>query len=138
MPNGSRAAQSCLLDAHLHTRTLSAEACSGFIPTLDEKVNSACRPRLRFVRLRVYFVRIDRRVEFRIVIHLQLAIELETALAGEHLGPECVETSGKFLALLLQQLQTFEISLAVRHGCACPAALLRRVIQLERKDGEPV
>ena len=42
---------------------------------------------------------VENRIERGVVIHLELAIELEASLAGQHTGPECIQAGGQVIAL---------------------------------------
>ncbi len=45
---------------------------------------------------------VEDRVEGGVVVHLELAVELETAAAGEDVGPERVEAGREIITLFVQ------------------------------------
>jgi hypothetical protein len=49
------------------------------------------------------------RVERRVVVHLELAVELEAAATGADVCPERVETGGEIVALFMQDSETFAV-----------------------------
>src|ERR1035437_2755554 len=59
---------------------------------------------------------VDRRIEFRVVIHLQLTVEFEAPLAVEDLSPERIQTCGEVISLLLEQGKAAEVLLVVGLG----------------------
>ena len=81
---------------------------------------------------------VDGGVEVWVVIHLELAVELEAAMACEDLLPELVEAGGEVVALLAQQVETGEVALAMGLGGGGAMGLLGGVVDLEREDGEAV
>jgi hypothetical protein len=83
-------------------------------------------------------VGVDGGVEIWVVIHLQLAVELESATACEDLLPERVETSSEVVALLPEQEEACEVALAMGLGGVGAAGLFGSVVELEREDGEAV
>ena len=81
---------------------------------------------------------IDNGVEIGVVIHLELAVELETAAAAAYLLPEFVETGGEVAPLLAEQVEAIQIALAMGLGGSGAIGLLGGVVDLEREDGETV
>ena len=81
---------------------------------------------------------VDHGIEFRVVIHLHLAVEFEAAFAGEDVGPERIEAGGQVAALLFEQGQAAEVFLAVGLGGGGAVGLLGGVVDLEGQDGEAV
>lgn len=77
-------------------------------------------------------------VERRVVVHLELAINLETALPEEGLLPEVVEAGGEVVALLGEDGEALEVALSVTGGCVGPLGLLAGVKDFEGEDGETV
>src|SRR5208283_621680 len=84
------------------------------------------------------FMGVDGRVEAGVVVHLELAVELEAAAAREDLLPELVEAGGEVRALLAEQVEACEVALAMGLGGGGAAGLLGGVVELEREDGEAV
>lgn len=81
---------------------------------------------------------IDGGVERGIVVHLELAVKFEAALAGESLLPERVETGGEVAALVEEDGEAFLIALGVACGRVGALSLLAGVEDFEREDGEAV
>jgi hypothetical protein len=81
---------------------------------------------------------VDGGVEVGVVIHLELAVELEAAAAGKGLLPELVEAGGEVVALLAQQVETGKVALAMGLGGGGAMGLLGGVVELEGEDGEAV
>ena len=108
--------------------------CSGFIRIFNEKVNPVWRRRISSAR----FVGVDCGVEVRVVIHFELAIELEAAGPTANLTPKLVEACGEIVTLLFEQCETVEIAIAMGVGRGRTAAFFSGVVDLERKDGETV
>ena len=73
-----------------------------------------------------------------IVVHLQLAIELELARAGEGFTPEVIQTSGEVFALGFEDCKPFEVTLRVTLIGAGSLCFLTRMVDLERQNREPV
>ena len=84
------------------------------------------------------FMGVDGGVEAGVVVHLELAVELEAAAAREDLLPELVEAGGEVCALLAEQVEACEVALAVGLGGGGAAGLLGGVVEPEREDGEAV
>jgi hypothetical protein len=106
----------------------------GFIRLGNKKVNPAWRAAGSCVR----FVGVYYGVEVGVVIHLELAVELETAAAAAYLLPELVEAGGEVHALLAEQGVAGQTALAMALGGGGAAALLCGVVELEREDREAV
>lgn len=87
-------------------------------------------------------IAVDGGVEGGIVIHLQLAVKLESARARECVLPKIVKAGGEVCALLFEYSEALEIALGVvcgnglGHGTAVD--LFAGMKDLERKDGEAV
>jgi hypothetical protein len=81
---------------------------------------------------------VDSGVEVWVVIHLELAVEIEAATTCEDLLPELVEAGGEVCALLAEQVETGEVALAMSLGGGGAMGLLGGVVELEGKDGEAV
>ena len=87
-------------------------------------------------------VAIDCGVERGVVIHLQLAVELEAAGAGEGGLPEGVEAGGKIGALGFENGEAFAIAVGVAGGSGLGSGgaveFFAGVKDFEGKDGEAV
>ena len=81
---------------------------------------------------------IDRRIESRIVIHLQLAIELESPRARQRIAPQRVEALGKIKSLFLENGESGAIAFRMAGRSFLPLRLFPRVINLERQNRKPV
>src|SRR6185312_293302 len=81
---------------------------------------------------------IDRRVQRRIVVHLQLPVNLETPRSGEDLFPEPVEAGDEVVTLFRQQPEAFAIALFMSCRSTRTADLLAGVVELQREDREAV
>lgn len=92
----------------------------------------------RSTRLPWSRVRINGGVEFGIVVHLHLAIELEAASAGMDLPPEIVQTCRKVGALFAKEGQACAVLFAMRFRGRSAIGLFLGVIELEREDREAI
>lgn len=81
---------------------------------------------------------INRRIERRVVVHFELAVELETALSGEGLPPETIEAAGEIAALCLQNFEALMVALCMACGRVGASDFFLRMKKLEGKDREPV
>jgi hypothetical protein len=83
-------------------------------------------------------VSIDGWVEFGVVVHLHLAVELEAAGAFDDLGEERVETGGEVVALVLKDGKAGGVAEAMGLGGGIAVGLDVGVEDLEGEDGEAV
>ena len=81
---------------------------------------------------------VEDRVQGWVVIHLHLAVELESSVAGEHLLPESAEARGEIVALLVEDGQTGVVALPMRLGGSAALGLFGGVVELQREDRETV
>ena len=65
-------------------------------------------------------VAVDGGVEGGVVVHLELAIELESAGAGERFGPECIQAGGEIGALFFEHGEAGAIAVGVIGGSIGP------------------
>jgi hypothetical protein len=79
---------------------------------------------------------VENGVKGGVVIHLKLAVELETAVAGEDVRPECVEAGCEICTLFVQHEEAGLVAVLVLGGGA--VKLLFGVENLEGKDREAV
>jgi hypothetical protein len=79
---------------------------------------------------------VENRVEGGVVVHLELAVKLETAAAGEGVRPEGVEAGGEVCTLFVQHGEAGLVAVPVLGGGA--VELLFGVEDLEGEDGEAV
>ena len=61
-------------------------------------------------------IAVDGRVEGGIVVHLQLAVKLETARASKGVLPKIIKAGSEICALLFKYSETLEIALGVING----------------------
>lgn len=80
-------------------------------------------------------IAIEHGIERWIVVHLELAVELETAVPGEDVGPKLGQADGEIGALRLENLEPLPVAIAVGFAGFGAAGLLGRVEDFERKDG---
>jgi len=106
----------------------------GFIRVGNKKVNPARCAGGSCVR----FAGVDDGVEVGVVVHFELAVELETAVATAYLLPENVEAGGEVVALLAEQGEAVQISPAMGLGGGGALGLVGGVVELEREDREAV
>ena len=87
-------------------------------------------------------VAIDFGVQGGIVVHLQLAVELEAARASEGALPEVVEANGKVVALGFKNRQSLAVALGMAcgggFGLGAAGEFFAGVKDLKREDGEAV
>ncbi len=81
---------------------------------------------------------VDSRIQFRIVVHLQLSLQFEPSFARCDVREQRVKGRCEVGALFFQQRQSFAVSLAMLLGRGGALSLLVGVKYLEREDGEPV
>src|SRR5579883_802635 len=81
---------------------------------------------------------IHRRIQRRIVVHLELPVKFEATLATQGLLPETVQTADQVFALLLQNGIALAVPLGMALWSARAVDFLFRMEELERQDGEPV
>ena len=60
---------------------------------------------------------VDRRVQGRVVIHLELTVELEASLAIQDLLPQPVQCCSQIIPLFRQNPQAFQIACCVALRC---------------------
>lgn len=84
------------------------------------------------------FRAVDGRVKGGVVVHLELAVDFEAALAGEDLLPEVVEAEDEVFALFGEEGQAFAIAFAMAGGRFRAVDLLLGVVDLQRQDGKAV
>lgn len=77
-------------------------------------------------------------VERGVVIHLELAVNLESALAVEGLLPEVLKAGGEVIALFEEDGEAVVVSLGVAEGRVGALGLLARVEEFEGEDREAV
>ncbi len=77
-------------------------------------------------------------IQVRIVVHLQLTVETESALAGEHLRPEVVEALGEVGALLGQDREAVFVAVVMLVGGAGPVNFFGRVIDFQAKNRKTI
>ncbi len=81
---------------------------------------------------------VEHRIQVGVVVHLELAVEAESALAGEDLGPEFVETLGEVGALRGQDGEAGLVALVMLVAGGGAMDFLGGVVDLQREDGEAV
>jgi len=81
-------------------------------------------------------IAVEYRVQRWVVVHLELAVELETASVMEYVLPQLRETCSEVVALLVQHRQTIAVALPVLRGGA--VQLLRGMEDPECEDGKAV
>ena len=79
-------------------------------------------------------LRHQRRVETRVVVHLELAVDLEVRAPGAAIGQQRVEASREIGALLVQPLQLARARLAVRVVDVAPLGLQAHANDPHRPD----
>ena len=87
-------------------------AKAAWLEAPQERQRTARRPGLRSAG--ALALAVDRRIERRVVVHLELAVDLETALAARALGEQPVEAGRQVRPLLVQARQFREAALDVR------------------------
>jgi hypothetical protein len=87
-----------------------------------------CRLRLRLA--------IQHRIECRIVVHLELAIQLETPPPGERIGPEGVEAGCEIVTLFIQHGKAAKVAVAMFGRRA--VRFFIGVENFQGEDGKPV
>src|SRR4029079_1055400 len=100
--------------------------------TIKTRISSPARP------MCLLLLRHQRRVETRVVVHLELAVDLEVRAPGAAIGQQRVEASREIGALLVQALQLARARLAVRVVDVAPLGLQAHGVHLQRQDGQPV
>ena len=83
-------------------------------------------------------VAIDGWVECRVVIHLELAVELEAARAGEDFAPENIKAVGEIRALVLEDSEPGAVSFNVFERGVGAFGLFAGVVNLQSQDGEAI
>ena len=86
----------------------------------------------------VLLFRHQRRVEARVVVHLELAVDLEVRAAGAAVGQQRVEAGGQIGALLVQPLELGRARAAMRLVDVAPLGLGAHRVHLQRHDRQPV
>lgn len=81
---------------------------------------------------------IDGGIEVWIVVHFELAIELEAKGSGQDGGPDAVKRADEVALLLFEDSEAFAVAFDVAGGGVCTFDLLGGVEDFEREDGEPV
>ena len=133
----------------LTARVFAVCSCFGFIRRVESQVKRAgisvwpgllyCEGEEEGSRLWVGgAVSIDGGVEFGVVVHLHLAVELEASGTIDDLGEESVETVGKVVALVLEDGEAGGVADAMGLGGGVTVSLDMGVEDLEREDGEAV
>ena len=84
------------------------------------------------------FLTVEDWVKLRVVVHLHLAVELETPLTRQDLPPESIEAVGQIAALLLKDEETVLVAVAVGVGSILALCFLVGVVDLQGKDGQAV
>lgn len=77
-------------------------------------------------------------IEIGVVVHLELPVEAEAAASAENLRPEFAEALCQVGSLLGEDDQSIFVAVVVLVGCRGPMNLFGGVVDLERKDGEPI
>jgi hypothetical protein len=77
-------------------------------------------------------------VEVGVVVHLELAIELEAACPGEDFGPEDGEAGGEVFALFEEEGEAVAVALVVIFGGVLAAGFFAGMEDFEGEDGEAV
>ncbi len=81
---------------------------------------------------------VENRIEVGIVVHLELTVEAEAALAGQDLRPELVEALRKVRALLRKDDQAIFITVMVFVGSGRTMYLFVGMVDLQRENGEAI
>ena len=107
---------------------------SGLVPVLY------AQPARRSTRLKTRpgLVGVEDGIEVGIVVHLHLAVELETAGSGEDFGQRMSRQRARIGALLLEQGEAGEVFAAMLGRGGGAVGLLGGVVDLERQDREAV
>ena len=77
-------------------------------------------------------------VEVGVVVHLELAVELEAAAAALDLGPQVEEAAEEIVVLLLEEGEAVAVAGAMRVAGGGPGNLFGGVETFEGEDGEAV
>ena len=78
------------------------------------------------------------RVQFWIVVHFQLPVELEAALSAKYFGPQPIQSLHQVVTLFYQNMVTLAIALGMTLGRPEPVHLFGGMEKLEREDGKSV
>jgi len=81
---------------------------------------------------------VEDRIEGGIVVHLELAVELETTLAGEDFDPESGEARGEIAALVEEKIEALAVALMMFGAGVAAAGFFFGVEDLEGEDGEAI
>jgi hypothetical protein len=81
---------------------------------------------------------VEDRIESGVVVHLELAVELEAAASGSDVIPELGKAAGKVVALLVEYSETLAVPFAMLGRGGRAVGLFGRVEDFERKDGEAI
>jgi hypothetical protein len=81
---------------------------------------------------------IDLRVEVRIVIHFELAINLKRFPTGPEIETEAAETRIDIVALLFQHCQTLPTGLAVYDCSILAFYLTAHIVHFQRQNGQTI
>jgi len=77
-------------------------------------------------------------VEGSVVVHLELAVELEAAGGSQGFAPQDVEAMGEISALFFKDRKTGTVARRMIWGRIGAFGFFACVVDLEREDGEPV